>query len=69
MKTAAPSKAPADKEIRMQSFIWFNLKMNVNPAPASAETRARNDLRRISRIIMTKINSLKKRFLFKEIKK
>ena len=52
---AAPSKAPADSEIKIQSFLWFNFMKNVVVAPNRAETRAKNDLSKIKRTIMTKI--------------
>jgi len=55
MNAAAPNKAPADNEIKMQSFLWLSLIINVDPAPNKADTKARNDLKRINRSISVKI--------------
>ena len=50
-KAAAPRSAPAESEIKIHNFLWFNSIINVEPAPNSADTKARNDLNRINRTI------------------
>ena len=53
-KAAAPSRAPAEKDINVHNFLCSNFIKNRTAAPDTAETTANIDFRTIGEIIIEK---------------